>query len=113
MCIRDRDLIVPEKSISILDGAIQASGWGNIRADGISRMYFDALAKKYHFSLSTPWEDLTEEVRDIVLYGTKGEKLELHYDQPRGKGVLLSLIHIYLRPARRVRAHDAAGLLSG
>ena len=84
----DPDLIVPEKSISILDGAIQASGWGNIRSDGISRMYFDALAKKYHFSLSTPWEDLTEEVRDIVLYGTKGEKLELHYDQPRGKGVL-------------------------
>ena len=84
----DPDLIVPEKSISILDGAIQASGWGNIRSDGISRMYFDALAKKYHFSLSTPWEDLTEEVRDIVLYGTKGEKLELHYDQPRGTGVL-------------------------
>ena len=69
----DPDLIVPEKSISILDGAIQASGWGNIRSDGISRMYFDALAKKYHFSLSTPWKDLTEEVRDIVLYGTKGE----------------------------------------
>ena len=84
----DPDLIVPDKSLSILEGAIQASGWNNIRGDGISRMYFDALAKKYHFSLTDPWEMLPEEVRSIILYGTGGEKLELHYDQPRGKGVL-------------------------
>jgi excinuclease ABC subunit A len=51
-------------------------------------MYFDALAKKYRFSLSTPWKDLPEAVRDIILYGTGEEKLELHYDQPRGKGTL-------------------------
>ena len=84
----DPDLIVPDKTLSILEGAIQASGWNNIRGDGISRMYFDALAKKYHFSLTDPWETLPEEVRSIILYGTGGEKLELHYDQPRGKGVL-------------------------
>ena len=84
----DPELIVPDKSLSILEGAIQASGWNNIRGDGISRMYFDALAKKYHFSLTEPWEKLPEEVRTIILYGTNGEKLELHYDQPRGKGVL-------------------------
>ena len=84
----DPELIVPDKSLSILEGAIQASGWNNIRGDGISRMYFDALAKKYHFSLTDPWETLPEEVRSIILYGTGGEKLELHYDQPRGKGVL-------------------------
>ena len=84
----DPTLIVPDEKLSILEGAIQASGWGNIRSDGISRMYFEALAKKYHFSLSTPWNELADEVRDIILYGTKGEKLELHYDQPRGKGVL-------------------------
>ena len=84
----DASLVVPDGRRSLLDGAIQASGWGNIRSDGISRMYFDALAKKYRFSLSTPWEELTEEVRNIILYGTKGEKLELHYDQPRGKGTL-------------------------
>ena len=81
-------LVVPDGSKSILEGAIQASGWGNIRSDGISRMYFDALSKKYHFSLNTPWEELTDEVQNIILYGTKGEKLELHYDQPRGKGTL-------------------------
>ena len=84
----DPELIVPDKTLSILDGAIQASGWNNIRGDGISRMYFDALSKKYHFSLTEPWEKLPEEVRNIILYGTGGEKLELHYDQPRGKGVL-------------------------
>ena len=84
----DPMLVVPDGSKSILEGAIQASGWGNIRSDGISRMYFDALSKKYHFSLTTPWDELTAEVKNIILYGTKGEKLELHYDQPRGKGTL-------------------------
>ena len=84
----DPALIVPDPSLSILDGAIQASGWNNIRGDGISRMYFDALSKRYHFSLTEPWETLPAEVKAIILYGTGGEKLELRYDQPRGKGVL-------------------------
>ena len=51
-------------------------------------MYFEALAKAYHFSLQTPVAQLPEEVRDVILYGTKGQKLELHYDQPRGRGTL-------------------------
>ena len=51
-------------------------------------MYFDALSKKYKFSLTDPWDSLSSEAKDIILYGTKGETLELHYDQPRGKGVL-------------------------
>jgi len=84
----DPALVVPDGKLSILDGAIQASGWGSIRSDGISRMYFDALSKKYRFSLTTPWNDLSAEAKEIILYGTGGEKLELHYDQPRGKGVL-------------------------
>ena len=84
----DPELIVPDQSKSILDGAITASGWSSIRSDGISRMYFDALAKKYHFSLTTPFSELSEEVRNVIFYGTRGEKLELTYDQPRGKGVL-------------------------
>ena len=84
----DPALIVQDGEKSILDGAIQASGWNNIRGDGISRMYFDALSKKYKFSLTEPWDSLSDEAKNIVLYGTKGETLELHYDQPRGKGVL-------------------------
>ena len=84
----DPTLIIPDDSLSILDGAIVAPGWNSIRSDGISRMYFEALAKKYQFSLRTPVKELPAEVRQIIFYGTKGEKLEMHYDQPRGKGVL-------------------------
>ena len=84
----DPALMIQDGGKSILDGAIQASGWNNIRGDGISRMYFDALSKKYKFSLTDPWDSLSGEAKDIILYGTKGETLELHYDQPRGKGVL-------------------------
>ena len=84
----DPELVIPNKSLSILEGAITASGWNNVRGDGISRMYFDALAKKYKFSLRDPVESLSDEVMDIILYGTGGEKLELQYDQPRGKGTL-------------------------
>ena len=84
----DPDMVIPNKSLSILDGAITASGWNHIKSDGISRMYFEALSKKYHFKLTDPVSKLTPEVLDIILYGTKGEKLTIHYDQPRGKGVL-------------------------
>ena len=84
----DPALIIPDDRLSILDGAIVAPGWNSIRSDGISRMYFEALSKKYQFSLRTPVRELPESVRQIILYGTGGEKLELHYDQPRGKGVL-------------------------
>ena len=84
----DPDLIIPNKDLSILEGAITASGWNNIKSDGISRMYFEALSKKYKFKLNTPVKDLSPEVMDVILYGTKGEKLTLHYDQPRGQGTL-------------------------
>ncbi|MGI5962905.1 MAG: excinuclease ABC subunit UvrA [Lawsonibacter sp.] len=84
----DPDLIIPNKNLSIIEGAITASGWNNIKSDGIARMYFDALAKRYKFKLNTPIKDLPKEVMDVILYGTGGEKLTLHYDQPRGQGTL-------------------------
>jgi len=84
----DPALIIPNPSLSIYEGGITASGWGNVKNDGISKMYFEALAKKYKFRLTTPIKNLTEEVLNIILYGTNGEKLNLYYDQPRGKGVL-------------------------
>ncbi|MEG0876298.1 MAG: excinuclease ABC subunit UvrA [Oscillospiraceae bacterium] len=82
------ELIIPNPALSLMDGGITASGWGNIRNDGISRMYFEALAKKYKFKLTTPIRELSDEIVDIILYGTRGEKLSLSYDQPRGKGIL-------------------------
>ena len=84
----DPALIIPDPSKSILDGAIVASGWGNVREDTISRMYFDALAKRYHFKLTDPVSSLSKEALDAVLYGTKGEKLELSYERKSGKGTL-------------------------
>ena len=84
----DPELIIPDKSKSLLDGAIVGSGWNNVRGDGISRMYFDALAKKYGFKLSDPVESLSREAMDAILYGTKGEKLELFYERKNGRGTL-------------------------
>ena len=85
----DPELIIPNKDLSILDGAIVASGWNNIKGDSISRMYFEALAKRYKFKLTTPVKDLSAEVMDIILYGTKGEKLKLTYDRANGQGTLM------------------------
>ena len=84
----DPELIMPNPSLSILGGGIVASGWNNVRGDTISRMYFEALSKKYRFRLDAPIRDLPEEARKVILYGTGGEKLTLHYDQQRGKGTL-------------------------
>jgi len=84
----DPELIVPNKNLSVLEGAITAPGWNSIKSDGICRMYFDALAKRYKFKLNTPVKDLPQEVIDVILYGTNGEKLQLFYDQPRGQGTL-------------------------
>jgi len=83
----DPQLIIPNPALSIMDGAIQAPGWGNVKKDSISRMYFEALARRYNFSLEQPIRDLPKKVIDVILYGTRGEKLKLYYDQPRGKGV--------------------------
>ena len=86
--VPDVDLVVPDKTKSILDGAIQVSGWQNARTDSVFRMYFEALAQKYHFSLTTPFEQLSPEARDVILYGTKGEKLRMTYNRGNGMGIL-------------------------
>ena len=82
----DPDLIIPNRNLSLEEGAVCASNWGNVRSDSISRMYFEALAKKYKFKLTTPVKDLTDEAVNVLLYGTGGEKLTLHYDRERGSG---------------------------
>ena len=84
----DEDLVIPDKTKSIFDGAIQASGWSSARTDSIFRMYFEALAQKYHFSLTAPVQELPREAMDVILYGTKGEKLRMTYNRGNGMGVL-------------------------
>ena len=84
----DPELIMPNRKLSIDDGGIAASGWGNVKADGISKMYFDAMAKRYHFKLSDPIEKLPKDALDAILYGTKGETLQLRYEKADGYGVI-------------------------
>ena len=86
--VADADLIIPDQSKSLVQGAIQLSGWNNPKTDTISRMYYDALSKKYGFSLDTPWRELPEKVRNVILNGTGSEKLELSYDRGTSRGVL-------------------------
>ena len=86
--VADEDLVIPDKSKSIFGGAIQASGWQSARTDSIFRMYFEALAQKYHFSLTVPVSELSREALDVILYGTGGEKLRMTYNRGNGMGVL-------------------------
>ena len=84
----DPALIMPNENLSIMDGGITASGWGNIKGDSISRMYFEALSRRYHFKLTDPIKDLPPAAVDAILYGTKGEVLQLHYEKAEGFGVI-------------------------
>ena len=86
--VADPLLIIPDRSKSILQGAIQASGWNNVRDDSIARMYFESLAKKYHFSLNDPIDALPQKALDVILYGTGTEKLTIYYERANGRGTL-------------------------
>ena len=86
--VADPLLIIPDRSKSILQGAIQASGWNNVRDDSIARMYFEALGKKYHFSLNDPVESLPQSALDAILYGTGTEKLTIYYERANGRGTI-------------------------
>ena len=78
------DLILDRRK-SINEGGVLASGWGNVEStESIANMYFTALAEKYHFSLDTPICDLPDEAVDVLLYGTRGEKLDLSYERSYG-----------------------------
>ncbi len=86
--VADEELVIPDKNKSIFDGAIQASGWQSARTDSIFRMYFEALAQRYRFSLTEPVKDLSPEAMDVILYGTRGEKLKMTYNRGNGMGTL-------------------------
>jgi len=86
--VADEDLVIPDRTKSIFDGAIQVSGWNSARTDSIFRMYFEALAQKYHFSLTDPIGNLPRSALDVILHGTGGEKLTMTYNRGNGMGVL-------------------------
>ena len=84
----DPELIMPDMSLSVFEGGIVASGWGNVKDNSVSKMYFDALAKRYGFTLDTPLRELSKEAINAILYGTGREKLELSYKRSNGAGTL-------------------------
>ena len=73
----DPDLIVPDRSLSIRGGAIKASGWYFGESGTIAQMYYEALAEHYGFSLDTPFSELSEQAKDVIFYGTKGERIRM------------------------------------
>lgn len=86
----DPDLIIPDKKMSINQGAIKASGWNVAEGSSIARMYMDALAKEYNFSLDMPVEMINDEGLNAILYGTNGKKLKMKRVTSYGSGTYLS-----------------------
>ncbi len=83
----DPDLIIPNKELSIRQGAIKASGWNSLDDKSIAMMYYRGIGQFYGISLDTPVKDLPKEVVDVFLYGTKGQKLRLHRQTEFGSSV--------------------------
>ncbi|MBD9210880.1 MAG: excinuclease ABC subunit UvrA [Ruminococcaceae bacterium] len=82
----DPDLIVPDKNLSLRQGAIKASGWNNADGGTIAQMYMEGIANKYCFTLDTPFKDIPADGVDAIMYGTKGEKLKLTRKNEYGTG---------------------------
>ena len=84
----DADLMIPDKSLSINQGAIVVLGWQSCTDKGsFTRAILDALCEEYHFDLDTPFEDYPQEIKDILLYGTKGHEVKVRYKSQRGEGI--------------------------
>ena len=84
----DEDLMIPDKSLSINEGAIAVMGWQSCSKEGsFSRAILDALAKEYNFDLDTPFEQYSKEVHDVLIHGTDGKSVKVHYTGQRGTGV--------------------------
>ena len=84
----DEDLMIPDKSLSINEGAIVVMGWQSCAKEGsFSRAILDALAKEYHFDLDTPFKDYPKEIHNILIHGTGGKSVKVHYTGQRGTGV--------------------------
>ena len=84
----DIDLMIPDRSLSILDGAIVVTGWQSCTNEGsFSRAILDALAREYDFSLATPFEEYPEKIQDILINGTNGHSVQVYYKGQRGEGV--------------------------
>ena len=84
----DEDLMIPDKSLSISQGAIAVMGWQSCTDQGcFTRAILDALAKEYNFSLDTPFQDYPQKIKDVLIHGTEGRSVKVYYKGQRGEGV--------------------------
>ena len=84
----DIDLMIPDRSLSVMDGAIVVTGWQSCtEKSSFTRAILDALAEEYHFDLATPFQELPQEIQDMLIYGTDGHEVKVHYKGQRGVGV--------------------------
>ncbi len=84
----DEDLMIPDKSLSLAEGAIQVLGWqSSTDASSFSNALLRALAEEYRFDLNTPYKKLSKKIRQMLLHGTEGKKVKVHYKGQRGEGV--------------------------
>ena len=84
----DEDLMIPDKSLSISQGAIAVMGWQSCTDKGsFTRAILDALAKEYNFSLDTPFQDYPQKIKDVLIHGTEGRSVKVYYKGQRGEGV--------------------------
>ena len=109
----DPDLIVPNQELSIMEGAISVIGFNSInQKDSMSNVLFEALSKKYNFDLYVPFKDLSDEIKEIIFFGTKGEKVDIKYNNAKGsssysyafEGVINNLQRRYSETSESMRS---------
>jgi excinuclease ABC subunit A len=86
----DPNTVIADPKLSLRQGAISTAGWQSNAEGSIASMYFKALSEHYGFSLDTPWEELSQKAKDVILYGTKGEKIRVSYTKEYGNGTFIS-----------------------
>ncbi|MCI9372045.1 MAG: excinuclease ABC subunit UvrA [Lachnospiraceae bacterium] len=108
----DVDLMIPNKSLSIREGAISVMGWQSSSSEGsFTHALLQALSKEYKFSLDTPFEELPESVQNMIIHGTNGRKVEVHYKGQRGEGVYpIAFEGLILNMERRYRETGSEGM---
>jgi excinuclease ABC subunit A len=97
----DPNLVIPDKTKSLNQGAIKVAGWNMENSDSYTRMYLEALAKHYHFSLDTSFNQLSETIQNIILYGNNKERIKVEYNKDYGHGTFMSAFEGIINSTQR------------
>lgn len=107
----DLDLMIPDRSLSIDEGAICVTGWASsTNKKSFTRAILDALAAEYHFDLTVPFQELSEEAQHVILYGTNGHEVKVHYKGQRGEGVYDVAFEGLIRNVQRRYRESSEGM---